>query len=138
VPPQETTRRILYKNCMPKLTLISYKIRRLFSPFLTRGLIGFYIGVTLSYFLAYFFAGRETYQQGILPSIVFNFSNWQIHLHHWFMSFTLLLLLILPLFMKRKISTPLFLFAFGFSIGLIAQGVISYSDWSSLFVRRII
>jgi hypothetical protein len=120
---------------MVKFVLISYKIQKRLAPFFTRRLIGFYLGIAISYFCAYFFAGREVYQQGILPSLVFNFSYWQVHLHHWLMSLLLLVFLILPLFIKQKISTPLFLFVFGFSSGLIAQGVISYSDWFEILTK---
>jgi hypothetical protein len=123
---------------MPKFTLISYKIQRGLAPFFTRRLIGFYLGVAISYFFAYFFAGRGTYQQGILPSLVFDFSSWQLHLHHWLMSLLFLVFLVIPLFIKQKISTPLFLFVFGFSLGLMAQGVLSYSDWTDVFMRKVI
>jgi hypothetical protein len=56
-------------------------------------------------------------------------------LHYWLMSLLLLVFFILPLFIKQKISTPLFLFVFGFSLGLTAQGVISYSDWFEVLTK---
>jgi hypothetical protein len=120
---------------MVKFALISYKIQKRLAPFFTRRLIGFYLGVAISYFCAYFFAGRATYQQGILPSLVFDFSYWQVHLHHWLISFLLLVFLILPLFIKQKINTPLFLFVFGFSLGLTAQGILSYGDWFEVLTK---
>jgi hypothetical protein len=119
-----------------KFTLISYKIQRALAPFLTRRLIGFYLGVAISYFCAYLFAGREVYQQGVLPSLIFDFETFRIHLHHWLMSLLVLVFLVLPLFAKRKINTPLFLFVFGFSLGLTAQGILSYSDWTCVFMRK--
>jgi hypothetical protein len=123
---------------MLKTALISYKLNRFIGPFLSRRLLGFYGGIGISYFGGYFFAGRATNVQGILPSIIFNMGNWELHLHHWIMSLAFFVLLALPLFIKRKINTPLFLFVFGFSIGLILQGVFSYSDWHSIITRRFI
>jgi hypothetical protein len=121
---------------MPKFTLISYKIQKRLAPFFTRRLIGFYLGVAISYFCAYFFAGRETYQPGILPSLIFDFETFRMHLHHWLVSLLFLIFLVLPLFIKQKINTPLFLFVFGFSLGLTAQGILSYSDWDCVFTRK--
>jgi len=121
---------------MPKFTLISYKIQKRLAPFFTRRLIGFYFGLAISYFFAYLLAGRATYQQGILPSLIFDFSDWQVHLHHWLMSLLILIFFVLPLFIKRKISPSFFFFVFGFFLGLTTHGVLSYSDWTSVFIKK--
>lgn len=99
--------------------------------------MGFYSGGSISYLAGYFFAGRETDVQGIVPSIIFNLGSLEIHLHHWLVSSMLLVLLILPMYLKGKINPPLFLFTFGFFLGLIIHGVFSYSDWNDIFERKL-
>ena len=123
---------------MPKRALLSYKFKKFIGQFFTRRLLGFYSGANISYFTSYFFAGQGIDQQGFFPSIIINIYNLEIHLHHWLLSSILLFFLLIPLFLKKKINAPIFLFTFGFSLGLIAQGVFAYSDWHEVLTWKIV
>jgi hypothetical protein len=114
---------------------VFHKIKKTLGKFFTRRIFGFCGGGAISYSACLIFAGKATYQQGILPSIIFNVSNWQVHLHHWLLSFIVMTFFLVPMFAKKKINESLFLFVFGFSLGLIFQGILSYSDWFEIITK---
>jgi hypothetical protein len=111
---------------------IKYFFKHAFNP----KAFGFYGGGIASYFAGVILAGRETDQTGIIPSIIFNFGDWQIHLHHWLTSLILMAFLFVPLFLKNKISKKIFLFIFGCCLGLTAQGIFCYSDWNQVLIKQ--
>jgi hypothetical protein len=108
-------------------------MKEVIKQFFTRRLMGFYSGGIMSYSAGYIFTGKETGVKGILPSIIIHISHLEIHLHHWLWSSLILFFLVIPLFWKKKINAPLFLFIFGFCLGLIVHGVFSYADWKAVF-----
>jgi len=101
-------------------------------------IITFFVGSSIGYFSSRFLSGSQVGQQGIIHSIILGFEYWQVHLHHWLIGFTVLILLLWVAVRKRKRgqSVSLFLlFFFGFCSGIIFQGVISYEDWHRIFIR---
>jgi hypothetical protein len=88
-----------------------------------------YSGVILGYFLAKFFAGKETGLEGKIKSLVFGVGKWKIHLHHWICGLIALIFLFYMNFSLPEIS-------FGVLGGLIFQGVFSYSDWYKIVIKQ--
>jgi hypothetical protein len=111
---------------------IKFLIQKLFNKLMLR----FYTGGILGYFSGEFFAGEEVNKIGKIPSLLFNFGNWQFHLHHWLVALILLLSLWLSLAKKNKLNPFFKLFLFGYLSGLIFQGILSYSDWNKILIRQ--
>ena len=96
-------------------------------------LISFELGVSLliGYFLATFFAGSSTKQQGRLKSLIFTIKQYRIHLHHWLLAFTILLFAFVFNFF---ILAPVLFY--GFLGGITIQGIFSYQDWRQVIMRE--
>jgi len=96
-------------------------------------LISFELAVSLfiGYFIAYFLAGPKTKQKGRVPSLTFQFRQYRIHLHHWFIFSNILLVAAITHFF---VVTPLLFY--GFLGGIVAQGIVHYEDWRS-FVQKV-
>jgi len=85
------------------------------------------VSLIIGYFIALLFAGRRSKTQGRIPSLVFRFKQYRIHLHHWLVfSNVIALTLILHFF----IASPLLFY--GFLGGIVAQGVFHYEDWHTV------
>lgn len=93
---------------------------------LTPSLLSFELGISLllGYFVALFLAGSRTHVRGKIPSLVFRFRQYRIHLHHWLL---FLHVLVLAAIMHFFVVTPLLFY--GFLGGIVAQGVFHYEDW---------
>ena len=88
------------------------------------------ISLLLGYFVALFFAGPRTSTQGRIPSLVFRFRQYRVHLHHWLVfSHVLVIALVMHFF----VLTPLLFY--GFLGGVVAQGVFHYRDWKAVVQR---
>ena len=88
------------------------------------------ISLMLGYLVALFFAGPRTNKQGRIPSIVFRFRQYRIHLHHWFVFSSVLAVAFV---MHFFVLTPLLFY--GFLGGVVAQGVFHYQDWKAVIQR---
>ena len=89
------------------------------------------ISLIIGYFIALFFAGRHTKAKGRIPSLIFRFKQYRIHLHHWLVfSNVIAVTLILHFF----IVSPLLFY--GLLGGVVAQGVLHYEDWHTI-VQKI-
>ena len=96
---------------------------------------GFLSGSSVGYFIGYLFGGPRTGVQGLVDSVILSLGTWQLHLHHWLLS--LLFLLFLFFFIRKKFRLPalVFTFFFGFFTGLLAQGIIMYDDWHQILFK---
>ncbi len=103
---------------------------------LIKKVIGFFSGSPIGYLSGSFFAGSQTGQSGLINPVIFNIGDIQIHLHHWLISFMVLLFTLL--FLRKKVNFPtLFLsFSVGVMSGLILQGIFSYNDWRKVFLLQ--
>ncbi len=86
----------------------------------------FLIGFILGYFFWHMFAGKH---EGDRPerSLRFLVGNYYIHMHHWFVS--ILIFVILVSFNLRS------LIVFGLLTGSIFQGL-GYADWYYIFYHK--
>lgn len=96
-------------------------------------LISFELGLSLliGYFLATFFAGAATKQQGRLKSLIFSIRQYRVHLHHWLLSLAVLSLALV--FNFFVIAPVLF---YGFLGGITIQGIVNYQDWKQVVMRE--
>ncbi|MDO8663352.1 MAG: hypothetical protein Q7K28_00725 [Candidatus Wildermuthbacteria bacterium] len=90
-----------------------------------------YLGIIFGYLTAKFFSGKKTGQSGKLKSLVFDFGDYKIHLHHWLCGLGVLISVVVLNF-----SPPFPQISFGFLTGFIFQGIISYSDWHKILKRE--
>lgn len=95
-----------------------------------------YLGIGAGYSGSNYFSGSTTGDLGKIPSLIINISNYQIHLHHWFLSFLFLIILIPILYKKYKINHSLMSFIFGVLTGTMMQGIFEYSDWYRIIKRN--
>ena len=98
--------------------------------------IGFFFGFPMGYLSGLFLAGSEVGQPGLINSLVFNFGNYQLHLHHWLISSMILIFFIF--FLRKKFNFPaLFLsISIGFLFGWMLQGIFCYSDWHKILIKK--
>jgi len=90
-----------------------------------------FFGAIFGYLLGKIFSGQETGKGGIMKSLAFEIGNYRLHLHHWFVTLTVLVSIIIFNF-----SLPFPQFIWGVGGGLILQGVTCYSDWSRIIIRK--
>jgi len=115
---------------LTKLRLSLQKIINSIKEFLEISIIRLYSGGVTGYMLGDLGGGGATGIQGRVPSLIFNFDNLKIHLHHWFLSlFFIFFLIIYFLSKKKNLKFLFFSFKFGFLFGLMLQGILNYSDW---------
>ena len=95
-------------------------------------LISFELGASMigGYFMARFLAGSKTNMRGRIPSIRFYFKTYKVHLHHWFIGLSIL---VLTLTLHFFVVTPHIFY--GFLSGVIVQGVVYYDDWPKIVSR---
>ncbi|MBM3257886.1 MAG: hypothetical protein FJZ05_01565 [Candidatus Nealsonbacteria bacterium] len=98
-------------------------------------LLGFFTGSSAGFFTGKFLAGDKTGDIGLFV-LAFNLGDWYIHLHHWLISFFLLLFLVFFLRKKYKLSPLLFTFAAGFLVGWMFQGIYCYEDWQQIIIKQ--
>lgn len=82
-----------------------------------------YLGAILGYYLPKFFSKK-------VRSLIFEFKNWRLHLHHWLLGLGILICGILYDFL------PFLPFSIGFLSGVIFQGIYCYSDWHKILVKK--
>ena len=90
-----------------------------------------YIGIVLGYFFGKFFGGKKPGQLGTIKSIIVNFGNYRLHIHHWLLSLSILISNF-----AFDFSLPFRQFSLAFLGGLVLQGILCYSDWHRIVVRR--
>ncbi len=95
-----------------------------------------FLGAIFGYSLGNFGGGESVGVEGRVPSIIFNFKSWQIHLHHWLICFLILLFLIAFFAKNKKLKSFLLSLKFGFLVGLMLQGILEYSDWYFIILKR--
>jgi len=83
-----------------------------------------YLGIILGYYLPKFFAKK-------VRSIIFEFKNWRLHFHHWFLGLGILVSTIFYEFL------PFSPFSIGLLGGVIFQGIYCYSDWHKILIRKV-
>lgn len=81
----------------------------------------------LGYALARFVGGKKAGERGKLPSLTFRKKNHIIHLHHWFISFVVIVML----FAVGLYSNTVY----GFLTGLVAQGL-TYGDFYKVVYKK--
>jgi hypothetical protein len=83
-----------------------------------------YVGAVLGYFFAKILAGR-------IDSMLFDVGNHQIHFHHWILGAIGLTVTLLVGF------SPLIRnLLYGFSGGLVFEGVVNYPDWYKIIIKK--
>lgn len=109
------------------------KVNKKFLLSIPVALISFeiYLGIIFGYFLGKFISGKKPGERGLIKSIVINFGNRKLHLHHWLLSLGILLSNFWTSF-----SLPFPQFSLSFLGGLMIQGIICYPDWHRIFIRK--
>lgn len=87
----------------------------------------------LAYFVTGILSGHATGVRGRVPSLKFRIKKYTIHLHHWFASFLISLLLV-KYYALFGVSE--FLFLFGGSLGITIHGIKNYKDWKRIIVKE--
>lgn len=90
-----------------------------------------YLGVLLGYFIARLFGGKEAGHTGLIKSIQISLGRYRIHIHHWLIGAGILASSLIFSF-----SFPFPQFSYGILGGLIFQGILSYSDWHKVLVKK--
>lgn len=90
-----------------------------------------YFGIIFGYFLGKFISGQGTGQKGLIKSIVFNFGDYKLHLHHWLLSLGILISTFLTNFF-----IPFPQFSLSLLGGLMIQGIFCYPDWHKILIRK--
>ncbi|HDL74867.1 MAG TPA: hypothetical protein ENH06_00555 [bacterium] len=89
------------------------------------------LGMILGYFLAKKLSGEKTGEQGRLKSLGFNFGNYKLHFHHWFLGVAIF---IASYFLDISFSShPIF---FGGIGGMVVHGVFDYHDWHKVIAKK--
>jgi hypothetical protein len=90
-----------------------------------------YFGIIFGYFFGKFISGKKPGQKGLVKSIVLNFGNYKLHLHHWLISLGILFSNFLI-----GLYLPFHQFSLSFLGGLIIQGILCYPDWHKVIIRE--
>lgn len=85
------------------------------------------IFVLLGYVVAALSSGRRAGKQGRIKSLIFDFGNIRIHIHHWLWASTILIILVLIELYNDIV--------YGFFIGLVVQGL-TYSDFYRIVYKK--
>jgi len=88
------------------------------------------VSILMGYIIAFLFAGSRTKKQGRVPSLAFRFKQYRIHIHHWLV---FLSILVVAAILQFFLVTPLLFY--GFLGGIVAQGVFHYEDWRTVIQR---
>jgi hypothetical protein len=83
--------------------------------------------IALGYFVAKFFAGKKTGQQGRIRSVILNIGRYKMHLHHWL--FSAIILIVLASF---RIYHDV---VYGLLIGMMIQGW-TYGDFYKIVYKK--
>jgi ABC-type uncharacterized transport system permease subunit len=121
---------------LPKRIKSSYSWQRF--PKFSLGFVPALISIELAfslfigYFIAVFFAGSRTKakNRSKVPSLVFQFRQYRIHLHHWLL---FLHVMVFAMVAQFFLITPLLFY--GFLGGIVAQGVFHYEDWHTVIEK---
>lgn len=87
-----------------------------------------FLFMIIGFFIAKFFSGKKSGEQGILKSIKYKTQNYTFHFHHWAISLTIIIILFILNFYNE--------FIYGFLIGLIIQGL-TYKDFYKIIYKNI-
>lgn len=86
-----------------------------------------------AYFATKMFSGQYTGVRGRAPSWRFKIKRYRIHLHHWFISFLVSLLLVKYYFLFNFTE---FVILLGGSLGITAHGIKNYHDWKRIISKE--
>lgn len=86
----------------------------------------FIVSTILGFLTAKFCAGRSSGKQGRFKSLIFRIRKYKIHIHHWFFSVIILLVLVAADFYQPLI--------YGILIGIIIQGL-TYKNFYKIVYR---
>ncbi len=89
------------------------------------------IGGVLGYLGGKLSGGRGTGVRGRVKSIVFPISQYQFHLHHWFLAIIALIVCVVA---DLYVITPQLFY--GSMAGLAFQGIFCYDDWFRLIKKN--
>lgn len=78
------------------------------------------IGIIFGFYTAKFFAGKKEGKPGRINSIKFKIKEWTVHMHHWIISLTLLIVAVI---FKIHIY-----FIYGLLTGMVIRGL-TYRDF---------
>lgn len=92
--------------------------------------IQIFLGVLLGYFFGKIVSGKKTGEPGKIKSIILKIGSYKLHLHHWLLSTSVLVLNLLG-----GIFLPFPKFSLSFLGGLAIQGILCYSDWHKIIIR---
>jgi len=87
----------------------------------------------LAYFVAKMSSGHSAGVRGRLPSWKFKIRNYRIHLHHWFVSAIVGLIIMIN---YASFSFYQFVILFGGSLGITVHGIKNYHDWKHIIVKE--
>lgn len=90
-----------------------------------------FLGIVLGYFLGKLLSGKKPGQSGKIKSIIFYFGRYKLHLHHWLVFLSILILTLLT-----SLFFPFPKFSLSFLGGLMIQGIVCYPDWHRILVRQ--
>ncbi|HUW72217.1 MAG TPA: hypothetical protein VMV66_03485 [Candidatus Humimicrobiaceae bacterium] len=94
-----------------------------------------YIGVLFGFFLSKYLSAKEAGQKNRWwKSLVFTIGSYNLHLHHWLYSLTVLIAILISGLYHNFIPLPQL--SFGFLGGAIFHGIYSYRDWYRVVVRH--
>lgn len=91
----------------------------------------FCLGVIAGYLGAKYFSGERIGARGKVRSLTFHLGKWQIHLHHWLLSY---LFIIFIFIFDIYYSFPHFFL--GFLGGVTFQGIYNFRDWYKIIRKR--
>ena len=90
-----------------------------------------FLGIVLGYFLGKLFSGKKPGQPGKIKSIIFYIGRYKLHLHHWLVFLSILILNLLT-----SLFFPFPKFSLSLLSGLMIQGIVCYPDWHRILVRQ--
>lgn len=85
------------------------------------------LGIIIGFFVANFFSGKREDKQERLKSLKFDTKKYTVHVHHWFIATSILIILAIFNFYNDII--------YGILIGLIIQGL-TYRDFYKIIYSR--
>jgi len=88
-----------------------------------------FLGALFGYLFTKSLAGKKPGERGKIRSLIIEFKNWKIHLHHWFLGACILALnFYFQIFQFNSLT-------FGFLSGVVFQGL-TYPDWYKIVTRK--
>jgi hypothetical protein len=88
-----------------------------------------FLSALFGYFFTKSLAGKKPGEPGKIKSLIIEFRNWRIHLHHWFLGICFLF------FNLHFQILPVNSFTLGFLGGVVFQGL-TYPDWYKIVTKK--